>query len=315
MHYTYARLKSITKNFSPKVRHWLHFAGATLSGSALLFVTLKFVDYREQINFQYYTVSQWILFCIASIVYGMSGVLMALAWSSLLRHYKVHVTNSWATSVYGISQLIKYVPGNIFHLAGRQAIAMAAGLPAGPLAKSAFWEIVLIASMGSLFFPLLLPSWGGELLAGALLFVLTGSSVLWLWFCIGKSYFLKASILYLLFLFLSAALFVGLLGIFCGTCTLPLALWMSAIGAYVIAWLVGLITPGSPAGLGVREVMLYSLLQSWVEQADLLMIITLGRLMTLSGDILFFALALLVGRQLSREAFGKSPKVTESKLI
>ena len=31
-------------------------------------------------------------------------------------------------------------------------------------------------------------------------------------------------------------------------------------GAYVIAWLAGLVTPGAPAGVGVRELVMYALL-------------------------------------------------------
>jgi glycosyltransferase 2 family protein len=289
----------MAEGFSPKVRRGLHLGGAILSVVALLFVLFRFLDYRDQINFSQYTSSQWLFFSMASVAYGAVGVLMALAWRLLLKHYQVQVTGLWATWAYGISQLVKYVPGNIFHLVGRQAIGMAAGLPARPLAKSAFWDIFLLAAMGSAFSPLLLPLLGGEWLISGLVFGLAILSMLWFWSRIGASAFVNASMLYLLFLFLSAALFVGLLGVFCATCSLPLTLWMPVMGAYVIAWLIGLVTPGSPAGLGVREVMLYSLLQNWIEQADLLMIIALGRLMTLGGDVLFFVLALLVGRQFS----------------
>ncbi len=286
--------------FSRKARRWLHILGAALSVLALIFVVFKFLDYRGQINFSQYTSRQWLLFFMASIAYGVSGVLLAFAWRLLLRRYEVRVTRLWATWAYGVSQLIKYVPGNIFHLAGRQVIGMAAGFPGSPLAKSAFWEIALIASMGSVFLPLILPLLGGRWLVGVLFFGLASMGVLLLWRRIGSKEFFSASVLYLFFLSLSAAFFLGLIEVFCDACYLPLDLWIPVMGAYVIAWLVGLVTPGSPAGLGVREVVLYSLLQSWIEQADLLMIVALGRLMTLIGDVLFFFTALLIRKIFSR---------------
>jgi hypothetical protein len=64
-------------------------------------------------------------------------------------------------------------------------------------------------------------------------------------------------------------------------------------GAYVVAWLAGLLTPGSPAGMGVREIALLALLGSRFAEADLLMAVVVSRGITLAGDVGFFAWALL----------------------
>ena len=64
------------------------------------------------------------------------------------------------------------------------------------------------------------------------------------------------------------------------------------VGAYIIAWLLGAITPGAPAGIGVREVVMFALLQSVVGQTELLISIVLSRVITAGGDILFYIGAL-----------------------
>ena len=64
------------------------------------------------------------------------------------------------------------------------------------------------------------------------------------------------------------------------------------VGAYLIAWLAGLLTPGAPAGVGVREVVLYALLHSMVSQVDLITAIVIGRIVTVSGDVVFYLWAL-----------------------
>ncbi len=60
------------------------------------------------------------------------------------------------------------------------------------------------------------------------------------------------------------------------------------VGAFVISWLVGLITPGAPAGVGVRELVLLFLLKGVVAEVDLLLAVALGRVITVIGDFLFF---------------------------
>lgn len=63
-----------------------------------------------------------------------------------------------------------------------------------------------------------------------------------------------------------------------------------AILTYAIAWLAGFITPGAPAGLGVREFVFVLMLGPVTGEADALLAAGLLRLASLAGDILAFAL-------------------------
>lgn len=46
--------------------------------------------------------------------------------------------------------------------------------------------------------------------------------------------------------------------------------------------------PGAPAGIGVRETVLVLLLGSYMIEADLLMAVLIGRIVTVFGDVIFF---------------------------
>ncbi|MGD9700712.1 hypothetical protein [Acinetobacter sp.] len=64
----------------------------------------------------------------------------------------------------------------------------------------------------------------------------------------------------------------------------------------MVAWLVGLITPGAPAGVGVREMVLLFLLGDQIAHLNLLLAVLLGRIVTMGGDLLFFIISILLGR-------------------
>jgi glycosyltransferase 2 family protein len=67
-------------------------------------------------------------------------------------------------------------------------------------------------------------------------------------------------------------------------------------GAAIAAWLIGLVTPGAPAGLGVREAVMLLILGVWVPQADLVLAVLLARLVNIAGDVGFFAACVVSGR-------------------
>jgi uncharacterized membrane protein YbhN (UPF0104 family) len=64
----------------------------------------------------------------------------------------------------------------------------------------------------------------------------------------------------------------------------------------VVAWLIGLITPGAPAGAGVRELVLYALLRTSIPQTDLLYVIVIGRIVTILGDVVFYGMSLVMSK-------------------
>jgi hypothetical protein len=200
-----------------------------------------------------------------------------------------------ASRIYGISQLAKYLPGNIFHLAGRQAIGVAEGLPFRPLAATVFWEIVTISVTAVPFaivaLPLLLPDL--QALPAIIAFMVVITMLAMMAHHVFGRHIAKAVGWYALFLTVSGLVFyVGLVVVLSDMQPVFASLPLVVCGAYVVAWLAGLLTLGAPAGIGIREVVLYALLQGVITKSDLLAAIFLGRLVTATGDIAFFLFAI-----------------------
>ncbi len=231
-----------------------------------------------------------------AMIYGLSNVLLSFAWWHLLGHFGASTRRCWAVRAYGISQIAKYVPGNIFHLAGRQTIGMAAGVPGWALAKSAMWEVGLIATAGILFVPLTLPFLPPHfpiLASGGFFITMLGVSALLMWRFIGPPV-VWALGWQVVFLAISGLVFVGIIELQVKIAGREGFIIFPIVGAYVLAWLSGFVTPGSPAGLGIRELVLLFLLNGIVGGKDLLVAVVLGRIVSVSGDIVFFAVVSLI---------------------
>ena len=117
--------------------------------------------------------------------------------------------------------------------------------------------------------------------------------------CPGLMRFLSISILlafayYLIFLSISGLIFTGVLSLIIGSSSITSLDTLVFSSAFIVAWLAGLITPGAPAGVGVREIVIVILLKGLVSESDLLLAVLLTRVVTVGGDVLFFLLASLI---------------------
>jgi len=285
------------------LRRVLHLFGSILGLSGVIFVIIKLNTYADQLDFSHFDSSEWVLIAVCSVIYGAANILLAFAWFDFLVFLGAGgVDRRWAMKVYGLSQLAKYVPGNIFHLAGRQAYGMAAGISAIPLAKSSILELGLIATVGGLFFILIAPFFltGLPPLLTVCLFVATVTTV-----AICVSYFVSRNVAWALlwqtgFLVTSGSVFVGILTIVVRS-HLDLLQMPLLCGAYVIAWLAGLVTPGAPAGIGIREAVLLFLLGTLVPHGDLLLAVLIGRIVTVLGDVVYFLVSYCLNVNISQD--------------
>lgn len=272
------------------LRRTLHWGGSGLAVTGIIFVLFHLHSYWKNINLSKIEPLSWCLIAGMVIIYGAANSILALAWWHLLGQLKARIARLDAIRIYGITQLARYLPGNIFHLAGRQALGMAAGISGVVLVKSSIWELGLIAFAGSLFGWLILPlvETGFQVLASIVLLVGSGVFVAAILARFVGRQAMWAFVCQMFFLILSESVFVVLLYVIADNADLNIGRCIVIGGAYTIAWLVGLVTPGAPAGVGVRELVLLSLLQGFVSEADLLMTTLLSRLVTVIGDILFF---------------------------
>jgi glycosyltransferase 2 family protein len=273
----------------PILKSGLRCCGSALAIVGIVYVLLRLRDYGAEIDFARFGMLGWSAVVGLAIIYGLSNLLLAFAWWNLLGQLGASTSHRWAVRIYGISQIARYVPGNIFQLAGRQALGMAVGLPARALAKSALWELGLIAVAGAMFGLLAAPLIWSNLTVPVSIGVFGAMAVgvvLILRWLLSPS--VGAALVWqIIFLAISGSVFMGALALVSPS-AVSFSTFSPLCGAYVIAWLAGLVTPGAPAGVGVRELVLVFLIGGQVEQVDLFLAIVLGRLVTVGGDFLFF---------------------------
>jgi glycosyltransferase 2 family protein len=279
---------------SSRLKKSLQVAGSLLGFSGVVFVFLRLSEYSPQINLAGFDLYRWGMIFLFAVIYGLANIFLARSWWYLMDFLGAKAEWPWALQAYGRSQLARYVPGNIFHFAGRQALGMAVGFSGWALAKSAVWELGLITGAGALFGLLAIPLYWNEIsiqFALVLFFCAFALStfIIWRW-----SPFIAFAFVYqTAFLIVSGIVFSGTLAMISpGSIMLN---WFPAVcGAYIVAWLAGLITPGAPAGVGVRELVLLLLLKGHVVESDLLLAVVIGRMVTVLGDLLFFVFVVII---------------------
>jgi hypothetical protein len=272
--------------------------GSLLAFGGVVFVGFRLHGYWNNLDFSRVTLTALVCIAVCSCIYSAANVFLAMAWRRILLHLGVPVPHLWSVKVYGIAQLAKYLPGNVFQFAGRQSLGMADGIASGKLLKSTAWEIGLLVCAGSSFAVLGMSFFWHATSPQNGLFLWAGTVVL---ACFGLRKFIgppvsAAFFLQALFLVISAGTFVLLLFAIEGTNAFVLEFWPSLGGGYILAWLVGLLTPGAPAGVGVREAVLLFMLRGCLPESDLLLAIILARVVTVFGDLLFFFAAFFLIR-------------------
>ena len=273
--------------------------GSMLGLAGAVFVGLKIYAYGDQLPFRSITAFGFASMGGLAVVYGASNALLAMAWKNLLLALKSPVRTWWAIWAYGLSQIAKYVPGNICQFVGRQTIGFAAGLPEWVLVKSMAAELVLGSVCGVIFATLVLPlsrfpvviSISTLLFSAAIVALIVLARVLW------NTYIAIAVLCYLVFLALSGLIFSAALAIVHGGVDGPLP---TIVGSYVVAWLTGFLTPGAPAGIGVREAVLLFLLEQTADSSAIFLAIIITRMITMVGDFLNFGCCYACGSIVDR---------------
>ncbi len=288
-------LQSAYCRVTPDRRRLLHLIGGTLAIGSAIFLALQIHEHFDAIRIGDLAVADWLVIGVACIVYALANVLLAMAWRDLLAWRESFVTRSWALYAYGISQIARYVPGNVFQFVGRQAIGMGAGISGSTLVLSAMSELALIAAAGSLFvltvaLTLLISI---DLPWAILATGSTATGTVWALARIFAASVSRAFQMYLVFLTLAGLVFVIVIAVLTTGAGLSTDSVVRLVVIYVAAWLAGLLVPGAPAGLGIRETVLLTAGAGIVADDILLTGALLTRLITMSGDFLFFIVAAL----------------------
>jgi glycosyltransferase 2 family protein len=250
----------------------------------------------------------WTLVGATIGIYLLAYLPMTAAWILLARSSGAEARASTLTRILLVSQIAKYLPGNVGQFLGRAWIGQQAGVPlrvsgkamalelAGVLAACAILAIVALSSglvgaavgnRASMLSSLVVALAAFGALAGAAIALGKGED---------RATFAKplatATALYIALLMLLACSNIMLVFGLSGTVDWNIA--GQVAGAFAVSWLAGFVTPGSPAGLGVREVTFYTLLAGTVPQDVLLMTALAFRMATMTGDSIMWLAGMMM---------------------
>ncbi|HKH45158.1 MAG TPA: lysylphosphatidylglycerol synthase domain-containing protein [Thermoanaerobaculia bacterium] len=259
----------------------------------------------------------------AVALYGLTLISSASAWHLLLRSAGERPRLRPVAAIFLLSQIGKYLPGNFAHYVGRVALAKEQGLGPGPvlltLAVEAACAILAGIAVTAAAFPgpQNAPGPAGPRHAAAALLAVGGVALAsrlvdsprvraWARFPAPAPPASRGrrGLLWLACLGLYAFNFFAF-----GACAALLAQtvlgaapasWPALAAVMAAAWVAGFVTPGAPAGLGIREAILLAGLRPLYGPGVALSLPLLFRLVTTLGD----ALGCGAGYLLRRRAAG-----------
>ena len=279
---------------NPYLKNGFKWLGFLLSIAGLIFVTFELRNYWNEISQSQWEIYEIACLSILVLIYSFSNYFLVLGWINILLSLGVSTSLLVATRIYGISQIAKYAPGNVFHVVGRQALGAAENIPQMKILKSTVLEIILITSVAVSFIPFFVYKLDssisretGFLLYIAILgFCTVAAAILMSRPLICATLFYGCQVVTSSLIFLAVFLLAG------GGVSSSLDA-LVVIGGFALSWLAGLLTPGAPAGLGVREASLVFLLNGSASSSVVLTAALLGRVVTTMGDLLFYGYAKL----------------------
>ncbi|SHJ01119.1 lysylphosphatidylglycerol synthase domain-containing protein [Desulfofundulus thermosubterraneus] len=256
---------------------------------------------------------------LSALCVGLGGVI----WQVLLRSLGVNTAWQRIQVIYSVGQFAKYLPGNVGQHFGRVFMAREVGIPTSATVQTMFQEISWGVAVGAgltlfsllyLIEPGKLP--GVRIISIALLFLAT-LFLPWVAIRLINGFFPSlgsrftggerlvvptlGTLVKVIGLFLLCFLLVGIVldvqARFLFGQTESRILVLTSL--FAVSWIAGYLTPGAPAGLGVRESVLVLLLSSLYGSGVAVGLSLTLRVATTLGDGLAFALGLL-GWQVSR---------------
>lgn len=247
-----------------------------------------------------------------------SNLIGAVNWSFILNILKQQLRFTESIITIFISQLGKYLPGNFFHYIGRVGMAEEYGVPKTKTVLSMMVEVILLCFSCIIF----------------ILFGLIDTTVSTNFLNSGYEfkYFFELSIFSLIVISIVIKLLIAkspqFNEIFCSLIKSPKAtifivvspiLTYFAFGVFLhyliaqltgvfslsilelswgfaMAWLLGMLVPGAPGGIGIREAVFIGVFHSKVDSLILIEIVILLRCVTSVGDVLTYFLGILLKR-------------------
>ena len=216
------------------------------------------------------------------------------AWHSMLLNY-AQKSFPYVVSYYYFSktEIAKYLPGNIFHFLGRQALASKLHISQMQMAKISFlFTFYLISStlISSTIFAFLSHNIPTYILISM---ILSSITIIFIIIYSYPSFPITKKLIMNLFLGISVAFQGIMLGLIImhQSDQITSSLFFQCASIYIISWLIGFMTPGASGGLGVREgtfIAISSFLHINISPDIIVFSVLLVRLINIFIDIIIY---------------------------
>nr|WP_321269488.1 hypothetical protein [uncultured Tolumonas sp.] len=236
-----------------------------------------------------------------SFVYLFLQSILAWGWKLILQGGSKSNLGMDLIAVYLKTAIFKYIPGNIFHLLGRQVIAKKYGLTDKVLIFSSVIEILILilSSLSLSFFVVIFFYDSFTFLNDRGEFYIKTFMVLFFIVMFFASFFFNvySKYRYVIFSYFLCVIFfvvVGGITYFLANVLLNINLsYQQSFVFYSISWVVGFLVPGAPGGIGIRESIFILLSGGVILEGDAFVLVALLRIINLLGEIFGFLLASL----------------------
>lgn len=266
--------------------------GAGLSVAGLWYLTI-FISHIDLVpHLTSLDAAQLAGIAVLTLCLSFAYILIALSWRAILSDYGWQIPIRRAQLIFSIANIGKYAPGNVLHMAGRQLLTMREGVPGWVVAKSLVVEMSLLVLTSAIFAG---GFWSfsqiGET-AGIIFFFalfLILAICAWALQQFGLRGFSHALLGHSAYHLIGGLVFSLLFILISDDMFFDANLIFFLVAAYVASWVIGVLTPGAPAGLGVREALLLGFLTDVVPDVAVLgAAVLLSRGMSILSDLLYF---------------------------
>ena len=256
-----------------------------------------------------------------TLLYTLSILTTAFAWTKLLRAMRQPADLARLLPILATTQFGKYIPGNVAQHIGRIVLARSIGVQTSPALLSVAYEVLLTlvasAHIGALTLlwaspyallyleiiqyqvPLLIVVTVGALVA----LLLAPRLAIWVTrvrnpaheeimatparLHLDPATVSGCYVLYAIsFVMIGYGVWLVAGSLAPAEVSVPSPVFF--IGAFASSWILGFVTPGAPAGLGIREVMLTAWLSDVLPPAEGVLVVVALRIATTSGDLINF---------------------------
>ncbi|MBE9059620.1 lysylphosphatidylglycerol synthase domain-containing protein [cf. Phormidesmis sp. LEGE 11477] len=297
--------------FKPLLTQLKPYLRWAILGGTLFFIATTLKDHWQEVVGIQFTAQAWLMVTLAFVVTLMAHVWSGWVWHWILVLFDQPLSGTWSTPVYLKTNVAKYLPGNVWHFVGRVSALQSVGTPTGIAVVSVVMEPLLMAvaaliiacltggqlagiedQLGGRFgqiavlslaiaavhprvFNPILQTLSRAKAKAQKLEIATDQKML-------RAYPGRALLGEMGFVLLRSLGFIAIVQAF-----QPLSVTdvQALLAAFSLSWLLGLVVPGAPGGIGVFEATAISLLDAQFPVAIILSGVAVYRLVSVLAEV------------------------------